>query len=169
VAAPEDRVLFRAGRDVLATARDTASARRVTLGFGLDTAATDLVMHEAFPLMMHNAVVWLANQESLALSARRPGEPLRLPGRVAIVGLPGGEVRDMRGGAFFDTGVAGIYRVNDRPVAVSAAEVAGPLEMGPASPAPSFAIAEPPISLVVALVLLALLAAEWVLLNRGRV
>lgn len=169
VTEPEDRALFRAGRDVLATARDTASARRVTLGFALDTGATDLVLHEAFPLMMHNAVVWLANQESLPLSARRPGEPLRLPGRLAIVGLPGGEVRDVRGGAFFDTGVAGIYRVNDRPLAVSGAEVAGPLEVGPATAAPAFAAAEPPISLVVALVLLALLAAEWVLLNRGRV
>ena len=85
------------------------------------------------------------------------------------VGPPGGELRETRGGAFFDTGRAGLYRVNDRPFAVSAAELAGPLDAGGEPPARAVALTEPPISLVVALVLLALLATEWVLLNRGRV
>jgi hypothetical protein len=167
VADPEDRVLFRAGRAALATARETAGARRVALGF--DLGSTDLVRQPAFPLMMHNAVVWLANQESLALSARRPGEPIRAPGRVAIVELPSGETRETRGGAFFDTGASGIYRVGGRPFAVSGADLAGPLDVDPASATRELASWEPPISQVVALLLLALLATEWALLNRGRV
>ncbi len=164
---PTDRPLFRSQRNVLATARETNGQRRIVFGF--DLRNTDLVESPAFPLLMHNAVVWLANQQQLARSSRHPGEPLRFGGQRRRIELPGGGRRDGRGGSFFGTSVAGLYRVEDHPYAVSAVDFAGPL------PAPSQAaraetiVSDSPIGLWIALSLLALLIVEWFLLHRGRV
>lgn len=165
---PEDRALFRSDRHVLATAREGAGHRRVVLGFDLD--ATDLVRRPAFPLLMHNTVVWLANQEVLARSARHPGEPLRLPGQMALVELPSGDDREARGGVFYDTGSVGIYRINERPQAVSAVDFSGPISSSSLRPAETQTLmTEPPISLLLAIIVLVMIATEWFLLHRGRV
>ncbi|MEI8259789.1 MAG: VWA domain-containing protein, partial [Deltaproteobacteria bacterium] len=57
----DDRVLVRSGRDALAIARDRDGSRVIALGF--DTESTDLVQRIAFPLFMHNALVWLDRRE----------------------------------------------------------------------------------------------------------
>lgn len=164
---PEDRPLARSDRHVLATARDIHGARRVVLGFRLDQ--TNLVERPAFPLLMHNAVVWLANQQSLLRSSRRPGQPLTFSGQRAEIETPAGELRIARAGAFFDTGRLGVYHVDDRPFAVSAADFAGPLRASSVRTRPTTVASEPPLTLVLTLILLAVVALEWLLLNRGRV
>lgn len=165
---PEDQPLFRADRHVLATARDLGGQRRVVLGF--DPARTALVERPAYPLMIHNAVVWLANAQRVARSSLEPGQPLIFSGRVAEVELPSGEVVEASGGAFRGTSRTGIYHVDDQPRAISSAALAEPLAAprGSDVEAPELE-AEPPLGLILALVMLALIALEWVLLHRGRV
>jgi Ca-activated chloride channel homolog len=164
---PEDRPLLRSDRQVIATARDVQGARQVVLGFRLDQ--TNLVEQPAFPLLMHNAVVWLANQQSLSRSSRHPGEPLAFAGQRAEVETPAGERRLAQGGLFFETGRAGIYRIDDRPFAYSSVDHAGALGMSTLQSRPTKATSEPPLTLILGVILLAILALEWLLLHRGRV
>jgi hypothetical protein len=135
---------------VLALARDGGGARVVALGF--DTAGSDLARRVAFPLFVHNALVWLDRRERDFRAWQPPGDALRAPG----------ETR-------YDTGRAGLYRAGARVTAVSGAESSGAIPSVDASrhtgaPAPARA----PLAVVLAAVTLLLLCAEWLLTARGR-
>jgi hypothetical protein len=158
---------LRSDRTVLATARESGGRRRVVLGFGLDD--TDLVERPAFPLLVHNAIVWLAARQAPARSSLHPGVPLAFGGDRARVEAPGGRRREARGGAFYETGAAGVYRVAGRPFAVSGVDFAESLAAPSHAPSPAEATPEPPLALWLALALLAVIAVEWLLLHRGRV
>lgn len=163
----DDRVLVRGGRDALVVARDRDGARTLALGF--DTEHTDLVQRVAFPLFMHNALVWLDRREREFHSWQAPGEPIRASGSPAVVLTPSGAAREVRG-ALYDTARAGIYHTADRAIAVSAADEAGALSAAAGSRdtrrgAPPM---RAPLSLVLAAAILGLLCVEWVLTQRGR-
>jgi len=142
----DDRVLLRSGRDALALARDRGS-RVVALGF--DSESTDLPRRVAFPLFIHNALVWLDRRERDFRAWQPPGEPV---------------------GTRYDTGRAGLYRAAGRVVAVSAADASGAVPTVDVRRENSDVAApgRAPLSLVLALVTLALLCGEWLLTARGR-
>lgn len=163
----DDRVLVRSGRDVLCLARDRDGARVVALGF--DTGGTDLGQRIAFPLFMHNALVWLDRRERDFHSWQPPGEPIRASGSPAVVLTPSGAGREARG-ALYDTARAGIYHTADRAVAVSAADEAGSLTVvgGRSDARRGARSSRPPIAMLLAGVILALLCVEWFFTQRGR-
>ncbi len=142
----DDRVLVRSGRDALAIARDRGD-RVVALGF--DSAGTDLPRRVAFPLFIHNTLVWLDRREREYRAWQPPGEPI---------------------GGRYDTGAAGLQRVGERVVAVSAAELSGAIpaveRRGDGGDVATPGRAS--LALVLALVTLALLCGEWWLTARGR-
>lgn len=164
----DDRVLVRSGRDALAIARDRDGARVLALGF--DTEGTDLVQRIAFPLFMHNALVWLDRREREFHSWQAPGEPIRAPGSSAVVLTPSGAARPVRG-ALYDTASAGIYHTADRAIAVSAAEQSGSLadvEGARQGRRGAPASGRAPVAVLLAGAILAMLCVEWALLQRGR-
>lgn len=166
--AADDRVLVRSGRDALVIARDRDGARLLALGF--DSESTDLVQRVAFPLFMHNALVWLDRREREFHSWQAPGEPVRAAGSPAVVLTPSGEGRDVRG-ALYDTGRAGVYHTADRAIAVSAAEQAGSLAVVSEGLRGPRGVALPrraSLAVLIAAAVLALLCVEWVLTHRGR-
>jgi hypothetical protein len=165
LAGPEDRVLVRSERHALSLARETPGERRIVLGF--DPAASDLVRRPAFPLLMHNAVVWLAHDQAPPHSSSMPGTILTLP--AGVVTAPGGEDREVRAGIYSSTDTAGIYEVNRHPRAISAVELAGPIDAAPVQPARRGPSGLPPLAFFVGLLLLAVMTTEWVLLHRGRI
>ena len=164
---PDDRVLMRAERHALAIARDVRGERRVVLGF--DLHSTDLVRQVAFPLLMHNTIVWLTNEQAPARSASPPGQPLAFAGARAQIEMPGDETSEGRAGSFHDTAASGFYRVNDRPFAVSAVDHAGPVVAAPIQPTYRGRSGWPELGLMLGLALLLLIVAEWILLHRGYV
>jgi hypothetical protein len=165
IADPDDRVILRGGRHALALARESRGSRRLTFGF--DLQGSDLVRQEAFPLMIHNAVVWLANLDAPPRSAARPGTPITFAGARAEVELPGGTTIEARAGSFQGSEGAGIYRINERPSAISAVDHAAAVVDAPIQPARRDPFDWPPLTLILALLLLALMATEWVLTHRG--
>ena len=70
--APGDAPLFSTVEGVLALARERPR-RQVILGF--DPRRTDLPMRPAFPLLIANALRWLAGDDSSSLAPVRVGEP----------------------------------------------------------------------------------------------
>lgn len=165
--AADDRVLVRSERNALAIARERRGARLLAIGFEL--AATDLPRSVAFPLLMHNAITWLARRETAYQSSQRPGEPIRVPGANATVLLPGGRGADAFGGTFYATERAGIYHARERAVAVSAVDDAGPLVFAGRGRAPDRGGALwPRLAMLVAIALLAVMSVEWILVQRGK-
>lgn len=163
---PGDAVLMRASGDALMIARDRDGHRALALGFAL--ADTDLPSRIAFPLMMHSTLHWLAGtNETLATLSRRPGAPLVTGRATAILG-PRGEALAARGGEITDTTRAGIYHVEDHPYAYSAADTAAALPIPGTTELADATRALPSLSVLVAALLLALLALEWLLVHRGR-
>nr|MBK7068130.1 BatA domain-containing protein [Deltaproteobacteria bacterium] len=114
----DDRVLVRSGRDALAIARDRDGVRVLALGF--DTEGTDLVQRIAFPLFMHNALVWLDRRER-EFHSWRPGS-LRAPARGAHP--PGPPPRAST------TPPARASTTAGRAIAVSAADASGAVPDG---------------------------------------
>jgi hypothetical protein len=167
LADPDDRVLVRSGHDALVLARDRDGDRTLALGF--DTAGTDLVQRVAFPLFMHNALVWLDRREREFHSWQAPGEPIRASGSPAVVLTPSGAGREVRG-ALYDTARAGIYHTADRAIAVSAAGEAGALAAveGSSDARRGAARGRAPVGQLLAGAILALLCVEWALTMRGR-
>lgn len=166
--AADDRVLVRSGRDALMIARERDGARVVAMGF--DTESTDLVQRVAFPLFLHNALVWLDRREREFHSWQPPGEPVRASGTPAVVLTPSGAARNVRG-ALYDTARAGIYHTADRAVAVSAADDAGSLAIAPEGMRSARGVALPrraSLAVLIAAAVLALMCIEWIATQRGR-
>jgi hypothetical protein len=163
---PGDSVLARRGADALIIARERAGERTVALGFALDR--TDLVERIAFPLMMHATLRWLAGQSNTdVVLARSPGTPLAV-GRGATALGPGGEALTPVAGVVVDTARAGLYHVGEEVFAYDASPQAETLAIDPTGRALDPLRALPPLSALVAGVLLALVLLEWLLLHRGR-
>lgn len=160
-----DQVLLRSLNHVMALARDTRRGRMVVFGFA--TADTDLVRRETFPLLVHDALRWAAD--------RGEGSPLPRPLGQSVLVEAGEEVRgpdaeplDIRGAEIPSVTHAGLYHVGERALAFSATRHAGPLRSG--STGGRF-VAEsqlPPLAVVVAAALLAVMLIEWFFLHRGR-
>jgi hypothetical protein len=165
--APDDRVLVRSDRNVLAFARERNGARLVALGF--DTTGSDLARRVAFPLFVHNALVWLDRRERAYRAWQPPGEPLRVAGAHAAVRTPDGDTRDVRG-TLYDTERVGLYHTADRSVAISAADEAAALPASEGRGDASVRATPGRIALAtwVAGAALLLLCAEWMLKTRGR-
>jgi len=164
VPARSDRVLVRSGDHALVLAREQAGRRLVATGFEL--ADTDLVERPSFPLVAHHTLRWLAARSETPPLARAPGESLAATAGSTVLD-PDQEPAVAPAGAVLDTERAGIYHVGERAVAYSGLPTA-PL-MGPGSAtAVSRAGILPPLAVIAAILLLLLVALEWVLLHRGR-
>jgi len=163
----EDSVLIRSDRYALAIARERQGRRQIVLGF--DTQSTGLVQRIAFPIFMHNTLVWLAHEGGGYRSYQRPGDALHVGAGAAAVLLPQGDAREAHGGTFFETGRAGLYHMGERAVAVSGADSAAAIATPPARQTedePGSKI--PPLGVLIATVLLAVMLLEWTLFHRGK-
>lgn len=163
----EDAVLIRSDRYALAIARERQGRRQLVLGF--DTQSTDLVQRIAFPIFMHNALVWLAREGGGYRSYQRPGDAIRVGAASATILLPDGEAGDTHGGSSFATGRAGIYHMGERAVAVSGADSAAAISTPPVRTTGQESGSRwPPLGVIIAAVLLAVMLFEWVLFHRGK-
>ncbi len=161
---PSDQVLARSGDAALIAARERGGRRAMVLGF--DLSETDLGERIAFPLMVHHALRWLSAYKTDTVLSETPGSILEVPGEVAVLG-PDGEAAETEVGYLFDTQEAGIYHVDERAIAVSGAEVAGPIPAPLLVPSEAALSRMPPLAVILALFLLAVFLVEWWLLNRG--
>jgi Ca-activated chloride channel family protein len=161
--APGDQVLIRSGADALAVARELPARRLVA--FGLDLGATDLVEREAFPLLVHDALRWAAASRDELPLPRRLGEPLLASAGQTVLG-PDGESVDANARAAVVH--QGIYHVGERAVAFSGVEHAEELSAGATGGRFRARSPLPPLAVLVALALVALMVLEWGLLHRGR-
>lgn len=158
-----DQVLIRSGADALAIARESDEGRRLVFGIHLDE--TDLVEREAFPLLVHRALGWAAHSRDDMPLPRRLGEPLRAaPGEIVLG--PTGEPESPSG--LSSVRRQGIYHVGERAVAFSGVEHAEALGAGTTGGRLRSSAPLPPLSLLLAGLLLALIVLEWALLHRGR-
>lgn len=163
---PGDSVLARRGGDALVVARERAGERTVAVGFAL--ADSDLAERIAFPLMMHAALHWLAGQSNTdVVLARSPGTPLAV-GRGATALGPDGEALTPVAGVVVETTRAGHYHVGEEVFAYDAAPQSETLTIESTGRALDPLRALPPLSAIVAAVLLLLVLVEWLLLHRGR-
>ncbi|UJR84709.1 vWA domain-containing protein [Sandaracinus amylolyticus] len=163
IAEPSDQVLLRSGGHALGIARQLPRGRLVAFGFG--TEDTDLVRGEAFPLLVHSSLRWVADRAEPTPLARRVGGPL--------VADSGHAVRDPDGetitsGVVPEVARAGIWHVGDRAVAFSSVDHASPLAAGATGGRFAARSTWPPLALMIAGALVALLLLEWALLHRGR-
>jgi hypothetical protein len=160
-----DQVLLRSLQHVMALARETRRGRLVAFGFA--TADTDLVRREAFPLLVHAALRWAADRGEGSPLARPVGQTVLVEAGEEVTG-PDGEVIEVRGGEIPEITRAGLYHVGERSLAFGATRHAGPLRSG--STGGRF-VAEsqlPPLAVIIAAALLALMMLEWFFLHRGR-
>jgi hypothetical protein len=168
--------IMRTGDHALITAADDLSTRTLTIGFSLDQS--DLDQRIAFPLVMHNALQWLAGNDRLAHSSTAPGEHV-VVAQNAVVEQPGGQHTRPQDGLLVDTLLQGIYRaglpegeatedsagastvfaVDASATAANLVVVSARRDGGEPSPWPSLQV-------LVALLLLLLLITEWALLHR---
>ncbi|MCB9596527.1 MAG: VWA domain-containing protein [Sandaracinaceae bacterium] len=159
---PGDQVLMRSGSDALAVARETQSRRLVA--YGLDLSATDLVEREAFPLMVHDSLQWAAAVRDDVPLPRRLGEPIYAADQTVLG--PDGEPVDATVLAAIRH--QGIYHVGERAEAFSAAIHSREIPSGASAARFRTSDPLPPLAVLVALGLLALILLEWTLVHRGR-
>ncbi len=160
-----DQVLIRSRESVMAIARETRRGRLVVFGFA--TTDTDLVRREAFPLLVHDALRWAADRGEGSPLARPVGQGVLVEAGEEVTG-PDGEPIDVRGGELPEITRAGLYHVGERALAFGATRHAGPLRSG--STGGRF-VAEsqlPPLAVVIAAILIAVMTLEWFFLHRGR-
>jgi hypothetical protein len=160
---PGDQVLLRSGGDALAVARERDERRTVL--FGLDLGQTDLVEREAFPLLLHHALRWAAAVRDEVPLPRSLGAPIPAADATLVLGPDGEAVGPSELAAVRQQG---LYQVGDRAVAVSGAEHARRLPAGATGGTFRRRDPLPPLAVLVALGLLALMLVEWALLHRGR-
>ncbi|MBX7196399.1 MAG: VWA domain-containing protein [Sandaracinaceae bacterium] len=160
-----DQVLLRSREHVMAFARETRRGRLVVFGFA--TADTDLVRREAFPLLVHDALRWAADRGEASPLARPVGQSVLVEAGEEVTG-PDGEPIAVSGGELPEITRAGLYHVGERALAFGATRHAGALRSG--STGGRF-VAEsqlPPLAVIVAAILLAVMMLEWFFLHRGR-
>ncbi len=160
---PGDQVLIRSGADALAVARELPGRRM--LAFGIDLGATDLVDRDAFPLFVHHALQWAAGAHDAIPLPHRLGEALVASAGQTVLG-PDGEAVDATELASIRH--QGIYHVGEHAVAFSGTEHAEELSAGATGGRFRNTDPLPPLAVIVAVALLALMLLEWTLLHRGR-
>lgn len=160
---PGDQVLLRAGDRALAIARSTSSSRLVVFSF--DTEDTDLVRGEAFPLLVHHALRWVADHGEPTPLSRRVGSALGSEAGLTITD-PSGEV--LAATTVPTVTESGIWDLGGRRIAFGATEHAR--ELGAGATGGTFAAASlvPPLGIVLAVLMLLVMLVEWTLLHRGR-
>ncbi len=114
------RPIAQSNNDGLIWAGEQNGRRVVMLGF--DLAKSDLPLKIEFPILLANALSWLAGRETVADDrAIRAGQPVavRVAAEKAEITLPDDETTEvaLRDGAttFADTMQTGIYKVKDAP------------------------------------------------------
>ncbi|HLF83171.1 MAG TPA: VWA domain-containing protein [Blastocatellia bacterium] len=114
------RPIVSAGSDPLIWAGDDGRRRIVMIGF--DLARSDLPLKVEFPILLANAMFWLAGRDSPATErAVRAGQPatIQTSAPSAAITTPAGETREVvsRDGSvvFADTLRVGMYDVKDAP------------------------------------------------------
>jgi hypothetical protein len=114
------RPIVSAGNDPLIWAGDDGRRRMVMVGF--DLARSDLPLKVEFPILLANAVSWLAGRDSPAtLRAVRTGQPatIQTTAPTARIRTPAGDTRQVtsrNGSAVFgDTLQVGKYEVSEAP------------------------------------------------------
>ncbi|HLG17293.1 MAG TPA: VWA domain-containing protein [Blastocatellia bacterium] len=123
--APWLKPIASAASDPLIWAGENSGRRAVLIGF--DLSKSDLPLKVEFPILIANAVTWLASRESSTDErALRTGQPvkLRAAGTAVRVTDPAGESTDVAmkdgEGVFAGTTKAGVYTVKDgAPIAAS--------------------------------------------------
>jgi len=161
---PSDQVLARSEEAALMAARERGGRRALVVGF--DLSETDLGERIAFPLFVHHALRWLSAYKTDTILSELPGSVLEVPGEVAVLD-PEGEAAETEAGLLFETAEAGIYHVDERAIAVSGAEVAGPIPAPLLVPSDAALSRMPPLATLLAAFLLLVFLVEWWLLNRG--
>jgi len=160
-----DQVLLRSLGHAMALARESRRGRLVVFGF--DTADTDLVRREAFPLLVHDALRWAADRGEGSPLARPVGQSVLVEAGENVTG-PDGEPIDVQGGELPLVTRAGLYHVGERSLAFGATRHAGALTSGATG---GRFVAEsqlPPLAVIVAAILLMVMTLEWFFLHRGR-
>lgn len=160
-----DQVLVRSGGDALAVARQLPRARLVAFGFDLDDA--DIVRGESFPLLVHSALRWVTERAEPTPLARRLGGTLVADSGQTVRGPDGAEL-ELPAGVVPGVSQAGIWHVGDRAIAYGATDHARSLGAGATGGRFAARSTLPPLAILVAVALLALLLIEWTLLHRGR-
>lgn len=158
-----DQVLIRSGGDAIAVARETR-ARRM-LAYGIELGWTDLVEREAFPLLVHDSLQWTAAVRDVVPLPRRLGEPIYASADQTVLG-PDGEAVDATTLAAIRH--QGIYHVGERAEAFSAAIHARDIPSGASAARFRTSDPLPPLAVLVAAALFALILLEWTLLHRGK-
>jgi Ca-activated chloride channel family protein len=158
-----DQVLLRAGDRALAIARTGTNSRLVVFSF--DTEDTDLVRGEAFPLLVHHALRWVADHGEPTPLARRVGSPLTSEAGLTITDPSGTELAVTTVPTVTE---AGIWDLGGRRIAFDATEHARALGAGATGGTFAAASLVPPLSMILAAILLIVMLLEWTLLHRGR-
>lgn len=158
-----DQVLLRSRDRAIAIARE--AGRRRLVAFAFDTEDTDLVRGEAFPLVVHNALRWVADHGEPTPLSRRIGGALVAEAGTPITTPTGDEVT---GGIVPTVTHAGLWSVGTRTVAFGATEHARALGAGATGGTFAAASTLPPLAVLVALALLCVMLLEWALLHRGK-
>lgn len=158
-----DQVLIRSGADALSIAREVPGRR--SLAFGIDVGETDFVEREAFPLFVHNSLHWVASANDEIPLPRRLGEPLFAAAGQTVLGPDGEPVSATELAAIRRQG---IYHAGDRAIAFSGAEHSEELSAGATGGRFRTEDPLPPLAVLIAIALLALMMLEWGLLHRGR-
>jgi hypothetical protein len=160
-----DDVLMRSGDRVLAIARELPRGRLVVFGFATD--ATDLVRGESFPLLVHHALAWVTDHSEPTPLPRRLGGALVAEAGQELRG-PDGEIIDAPAGTIPTVTRAGVYHVGERAIAYGGTDLAGAIAAGATGGTFVSESQLPPLAVIVAIALLALMLIEWTLLHRGR-
>jgi Ca-activated chloride channel family protein len=158
-----DQVLIRSGADALAIARETPGHR--ALAFGIDVGHTDFIEREAFPLFVHNAISWAASADDEIPLPRRLGEPLFAAQGQTVLGPDGEPVSATELAAIRRQG---LYHAGERAIAFSGTEHSEELSAGATGGRFRTSDPLPPLAVLIAIALLALMLLEWALLHRGR-
>lgn len=156
-----DRVLLRSREQAFAIAHEGREGREVRFGFRPED--TDLVRRATFPLLVDQAIRWVAGREEQNPLPRRLGGALFARAGETIHTPSGDEVSTVP-----VVRESGLYRIGTRTVAVSPVWNAAPLAESAVGGRFLRARSLPPLLVLVAFGLLALMLLEWALLHRGR-